>query len=99
MSYFPFNLPVLKTLILNSSFRVSFFFFISGFVMSLVYGSKSVSLNYFLKKRLTRILPLYWFAFVVTLLAVVFVLGSGPKGLVIILHFLGLQSWYSGYVL
>lgn len=100
-AYFPFSEPALKTLINHSSFRVSFFFFISGFVMTLVYQQKEGVLSplYFYKKRLTRILPVYWLAFFITLLLVLVVKGAGPKGLVILLHALGLQTWNPGYVL
>lgn len=101
LSYYPFNQPVLKTLILNSSFRVSFFFFISGFVMSLVYAKQfpQFTAKYFYTRRFTRIFPLYWFAFVWTLLVVIFIKQASPKGLNIILHALGLQSLNPGHVL
>lgn len=101
VKYYPFDTPLLKTFILNSGFRVSFFFFISGFVMTLVYGPqiKTLSPFQFYKKRVTRIFPIYWFAFVLTLLLVLFVNHSAPKGLVVILHALGLQSMLPGYVL
>lgn len=100
-TFYPFNVPVLKTLIENSSFRVSFFFFISGFVMTLVYGKRVEDLkaSYFYKKRLTRIMPVYWLAFIITLLLVVLVKDAAPKGLIIVLHALGLQTWDPGYVL
>jgi peptidoglycan/LPS O-acetylase OafA/YrhL len=100
-SYYPFSSGVLKTLIDHSAFRVSFFFFISGFILTLVYQQKEDTRSplFFYKKRLTRILPVYWLAFVVTLLLVIFVKGAGPKGLVILLHALGLQTWNPGYVL
>lgn len=100
-SYYPFSSPALKTLIDHSAFRVSFFFFISGFVMSLVYGKSPSPLSplYFYKKRLSRIFPVYLLAFIITLLLVLFVKGAAPKGLVIVLHALGLQSWNPGYVL
>jgi peptidoglycan/LPS O-acetylase OafA/YrhL len=101
LNYYPFNLPWLKTLIQHSSFRVSFFFFISGFVMSLVYGRNFLSLKpgYFYTKRLTRILPVYWLAFILTLCGLFFLKGDAPKGLNIVLHFFGLQCWHPGYVL
>lgn len=101
VNYFPFNLPILKTLILNSTFRVSFFFFISGFVMYLVYAKKWPNLHalLFYKMRFTRIFPVYWLAFILTLIVVLFVVHASPKGLVIILHFFGLQSLYPGFVL
>lgn len=101
VNFYPFNIPEIKSFIQNSGFRVSFFFFISGFVMYLVYGHKikQTSIVFFYKKRLTRILPMYWLAFIATLLLVVFVNHASPKGLSIILQFLGLQSWNPGFVL
>ena len=101
VNYYPFNTPILKALILHSSFRVSFFFFISGFVMTLVYSKQSQNLTptAFYKKRFARIFPVYWLAFVCTLLLVLFVNNSLPKGLIILLHAFGLQSWDPGYVL
>jgi peptidoglycan/LPS O-acetylase OafA/YrhL len=69
--------------------------------MSLVYGKRQEPVKplYFYKKRLTRILPVYWLAFIITLLLVLFVKGSVPKGFIILLHAFGLQSWDPGYVL
>lgn len=69
--------------------------------MTLVYQPMHGTLTpkYFYLRRLTRIMPVYWLAFVITLLLVVFVKDAAPKGLVIILHALGLQSWNPGYVL
>lgn len=101
VNYYPFDQPVLKTLILNSSFRVSFFFFISGFVMCMVYARQkgTLSTGYFYKRRFTRIYPVYLFAFLLTVLAVVFVNNASPKGLNLILHGLGLQSLNPGHVL
>jgi len=98
--YYPFNIPVIKTAIDNAGFRVSFFFFISGFVMSLVYGQhEKINPKDFYFKRFTRIFPLYWLAFVFSFLLVLFINHASPKGLVIITHALGLQSCYAGFVL
>lgn len=101
VAYYPFNTPVLKTLIVNSSFRVSFFFFISGFVMCMVYAKHvpHLTAEFFYRRRFTRIFPLYWLAFVWTLLSVIFIKDASPKGLNIILHALGLQSLNPGHVL
>jgi peptidoglycan/LPS O-acetylase OafA/YrhL len=101
VNYFPFEEGPLRTLIVNSSFRVSFFFFISGFVMYLVYApqQKDLAAESFYKRRSTRIFPLYWLAFVLTLLVVIFLKEASPKGLNLILHALGLQSLNPGYVL
>lgn len=101
VNYYPFNQGALHTLIVNSSFRVSFFFFISGFVMSMVYAKQvpDVSAVYFYKRRFTRIYPVYFLAFFWTILVVVFLKNASPKGLIVILHGLGLQSLYPGYLL
>jgi peptidoglycan/LPS O-acetylase OafA/YrhL len=100
-NYAPFSSEPLRTLIEHSSFRVSFFFFISGFVMTLVYQPMLDKLTpkYFYLRRLTRLMPVYWLAFVITLVLVVLVKDAAPKGRVIILHALGLQTWNPGYVL
>lgn len=86
---------------MNSSFRVSFFFFISGFVMSMVYAKQGPGLktSYFYKRRFSRIYPVYWLAFLWTIVVVLFLKDALPKGLIVILHALGLQSLYPGYLL
>lgn len=101
LEFYPFNLPVIKTGIEHSGFRVSFFFFISGFVMSLVYAPKYLELTprQFYHKRFTRIFPVYWLALLFTLLLVLFLKGSTPKGLSIMLNLFALQSCNPGYVL
>lgn len=101
LSYYPFNHPAIAPLIANSAFRVSFFFFISGFVMCMVYARQADGLtaSYFYKRRFTRIFPVYFFAFLLTLLGVVFLKDAAPKGLNILLHALGLQSLNPGHVL
>lgn len=55
--------------------------------------------RHFYNRRFTRIFPLYWLAFVWTIIVVVFIKHASPKGLNIILHALGLQSLNSGHVL
>lgn len=99
--FYPFNDGVLNTFIVNSSFRVSFFFFISGFVMALVYGPqfRTITAKEFYLKRATRIMPMYWIAFFLSMALIFFVLHASPKGPVIVLHFLGLQTLDPGYVL
>ena len=100
-NYFPFNHGFLNTLIINSSFRVSFFFFISGFVMCMVYGRSGnhLTAKHFYKRRFARVFPVYWLAFLWTLIVVVFIKKAAPKGLNILLHAVGLQSLNSGHVL
>lgn len=101
LSYYPFNHPAVAPLIANSAFRVSFFFFISGFVMCMVYARQAgrLTATYFYRRRFTRIFPVYFLAFLLTLLGVVFLKDAAPKGLNILLHALGLQSLNPGHVL
>jgi peptidoglycan/LPS O-acetylase OafA/YrhL len=100
LDYYPFNIPPVKSAISHSSFRVSFFFFISGFVMSLVYSaSENLSAKEFYFKRASRIVPLYLFGFLITLILLLFMVHASPKGIVIVAHALMLQSFYPGYVL
>lgn len=69
--------------------------------MSMVYATqgKNLKATFFYKRRFTRIYPVYWLAFLFTLLAVIFLKDAAPKGLNIILHGLGGQSLNPGHVL
>ncbi len=100
LTFEPFNHGVLNTLVKESAFRVSFFFFISGFVMALVYPRTSNKEKVtFWKRRLSRIGPMYLISFLITLLLVLTLKGAAPKGIALISHFLMLQSIVPGYTL
>ena len=100
LAYAPFNEGTMNELIKESAFRVSFFFFISGFVMALVYPKTSnKEKNEFWKKRLSRIGPMYLIAFLITLFLVLFFKGASPKGVALVSHFFMLQSIVPGYTL
>lgn len=90
----PFESGTWHELIKEGSIAVSFFFFLSGMVLGLNYlHNKSISYSTFVKKRLARIAPAYWSAFVFTLLTLVCIRGAVPKGISIILQVLGLHAW------
>lgn len=69
--------------------------------MSMVYAKQVPGLRptYFYKRRFTRIYPVYFLAFIWTIVVVLFLKQASPKGLIVILHALGLQSLYPGYLL
>jgi peptidoglycan/LPS O-acetylase OafA/YrhL len=76
----------------NGGFGVSFFFVLSGFVLTLTYAKSDLNLRTYFVKRISRIFPIYWFGLS---LAFVFVsLDSLDFGKVFLVHFLGLQSWF-----
>ena len=87
--WFPNGLHNLQT---NGGFGVSFFFVLSGFVLTLTYAKSDLNLRTYFVKRISRILPIYWFGLS---LAFVYVsLDSLDFGKVFLVHFLGLQSWF-----
>jgi peptidoglycan/LPS O-acetylase OafA/YrhL len=100
LPFAPFNHGLLSTLIQQSAFRVSFFFFISGFVMALVYPKTAAKgKENFWKRRLSRIGPMYLISFIITLFLVLVLKGAAPKGIALVSHFLMLQSIVPGYTL
>lgn len=62
----PFNLPYISSFIKNGNTAVSYFFFLSGFVLTIAYINryKSILVLNFWFKRLTRIYPLYFIALI-----------------------------------
>jgi peptidoglycan/LPS O-acetylase OafA/YrhL len=96
----PFNHPYIIGLVKQGSVAVSFFFFLSGLVLTISYW-KINQLNYgkFLLKRFARIYPVYLVAFLITLLLVLFVNHQKPHGISIILQALGLHAWFPGICL
>jgi peptidoglycan/LPS O-acetylase OafA/YrhL len=75
---------------------VTFFFVLSGFVMTITYYSKvEVSLRSFAVNRISRIVPLYLIALA---LAICFpLLPSGVTAISILLNMTLLQSWFPPY--
>jgi peptidoglycan/LPS O-acetylase OafA/YrhL len=90
---FPFTLEPIQTIISNSNVGVSYFYLLSGFVLSIAYVNKNkINTFEFYKNRIARIYPLYLFA---SILIFVSYLLSGQmnnyKGLV--LNLLMIQAW------
>lgn len=99
---FPFNQPIISSIVVNANYGVSYFFLLSGFVMAVAYSKKSEPIKYkaFLKNRLARIFPLYILAMLAMLLYYylrIEIMGMAsnytPKIFDVVLNFLMLQSW------
>jgi peptidoglycan/LPS O-acetylase OafA/YrhL len=99
-STFPFNTGFLAAIISQGSIAVSFFFFLSGLVLSLNYfRDEKLTFSGFLKKRIARIYPVYLVAFFLTLFLAMVVRGAYPKGMSAILQMLSLHAWVPGICL
>lgn len=96
-SAIPFSEGLLHTFIQNGGMAVSYFFALSGFIMTYAYQSnKAVSYKSFLWSRIARIYPVYLFSFILVLLLMYLFKESKPKGISIILQALCMQAWKPG---
>ena len=77
----------------NANIGVSYFFVLSGFVMIIAYGNKTVSFFNYIKNRFARIYPVYILAI---LLLVVNQSFSSLNKSDLFLNVTMLQSWFSG---
>ncbi len=101
-SAFPFNHGMLNHFIQNGPFAVSFFFCLSGYILSQVYYQTNfvkINIRQYLSKRFARIYPVYFLAFIFTLALGIFFNNSTPKGLSIILQLFALHAWFPGICL
>lgn len=83
--------------IFSSGFlAVSFFFFLSGFILTYNYRDiPKIDLKRFYKKRFLRIYPVYFLGTVLTL-TISWISNSYPRGNTIITQFLGIHAWFPG---
>lgn len=101
--HFGLHLPFAQNTFLSGVFHhgaiaVSFFFFLSGFVLAYNY-TQIKSARSFYWKRLIRLYPLYLITFFIVLFSVYFLQGNIPEIIYAIANGLGLQSWIPGYAL
>ncbi len=97
---FPSNLGLFKEIISQGSIAVSFFFFLSGMVLSLNYfDDQKLKFKTFLVKRIARIFPVYLLSFIMALMLGMILNNAYPKGLSIILQLLTLHAWSPGMCL
>lgn len=84
----------------NGGFVLSFFFVLSGYVIGYNYFEPNkFNTPSFLLRRSARLVPIYLIAFACTLITLMGILGTFPKGLSIILQGLMLHAWVPSMVL
>ncbi len=85
----------------EGSIAVSYFFFLSGFVLALRYaeGIKKKELRKYAVARIARIYPLYLAAFLLTLFLGMWLKDFYPRGSSILAQALMLQAWWPGFPL
>jgi peptidoglycan/LPS O-acetylase OafA/YrhL len=81
----------------NGAVAVSFFFFLSGFVLA--YNYNETKTKSFLLKRVFRIFPIYIITFFVVLISQLLLNLDTPTLFYSIMNSLGLQSWFPGHAL
>ena len=96
---FPFRGGMLHYFAAEGKIAVSYFFFLSGFLLYVVYSQSSFSARQFFAARFARIFPLYIFAFVVTVVLILFFLDERPKLITVILQGIFLHAWFPGNAL
>tara|TARA_B100000674_G_scaffold28874_2_gene20313 strand:+ start:75 stop:1148 length:1074 start_codon:yes stop_codon:yes gene_type:complete len=97
---YPFNLETFSPIVNQGSIAVSFFFFLSGVVLSLNYIKKTTfnSREFFIK-RFARLYPVYVLAFIATLILGMIFNNAFPKGVSILLQLFSLHAWFPGICL
>ncbi|MEO8533829.1 MAG: acyltransferase, partial [Flavobacterium sp.] len=95
---FPFKNDSIVFIFRNADVCVSYFFILSGFVMIIAYGNKTVisAGNYF-RNRMARIYPVYFLAILVMLLLQIRTKNIDYSGL--FLNIFMIQAWVPGKVL
>lgn len=100
LKVFPFTTPILYELFKQGDLGVSFFFFLSGFVMIIAYQNKKKinALNY-LKNRFARIYPVFFLAAVLLLVNKILSADGYINLKGFLLHLSMLHAWIPGYQL
>ena len=93
---FPFQTGFLHDLAQESGITVSYFFFLSGFLLYIVYSQYDFSLRNFFVARAGRILPLYFLGFILALFVVLILRDERPWGSAIIAQGLLIHAWIPG---
>lgn len=94
LNVFPFS--ELQPFFAKGNMAVSYFFTLSGFIMCYTYFNQRIRYTDFVKRRLARIGPLYWFAM---LLSIPMVLAETGLPMKLILNLFFLQAYFPGYAL
>ncbi len=89
----------IENLVVRGNQAVTFFFFLSGFVMYLSYSKRTVDFRSFMRARIARIMPLYWLVFSICLILILVFTDDRPKGINVILQFFAVHAWFPGKAL
>lgn len=76
-TYLPFSYA--EHFFRNGNLAVSYFFILSGFVMYHTYGGRQVSYKDYMRKRIARIAPLYWFALLLSIILAIYIMSITGK--------------------
>lgn len=100
LKVFPFSTPILHELFKQGDLGVSFFFFLSGFVMIIAYQNKKKinALNY-LKNRFARIYPVFFLAAILLFVNKILSADGYMNFKGFLLHLSMLHAWIPGYQL
>ena len=97
LSSWPFDSPERFPIVHQGGWVVSFFFFLSGTVLTLgQQGERIGNWKAVVLKRFGRIYPLYWIALLPTILMMMWLYHAYPKGIRVIAHTFLLQAWFPG---
>lgn len=103
--HFGLHLPEVEGAFLGSFLQhgavcVSFFFFLSGVVLSYNYQHKrEVTVTQFWLKRMFRIYPLYILTFLLVYVFQLYITKDAPEPIFAVLNFFALQSWVVGHAM
>lgn len=93
-SSIPFGKGVLNQIASHGQVAVSFFFFLSGLVLTINYFNKpNLAFKPFFLKRVARIYPIYFIAFITALLLSVILSNARPSVGSVVLHAFSLHAW------
>jgi peptidoglycan/LPS O-acetylase OafA/YrhL len=96
---FPFNITSINNIFKNASFSVSYFYILSGVIMSIAYKNKGeLAFKDYILKRFARIYPVYLLAFTLYLFWRI-ATGSSLEGVFILTSLTCSQSWIPKYAL
>jgi peptidoglycan/LPS O-acetylase OafA/YrhL len=92
LNVFPFNISFIEQLFSHANLAVSYFFVLSGFVLTIVYGDKNkINFASFIRNRFARIFPLYLLGIILSIFFGIVRLDLNIEDL--ILNLLFLQNW------
>ncbi|MDQ3108993.1 MAG: acyltransferase [Bacteroidota bacterium] len=93
---FPFQTGFLNAVAKESGITVSYFFFLSGFLLYIVYSQHEFSARKFFVARAGRILPLYYLGFFLSLFVMLVLQDIPAWGSAILTQGLMIHAWFPG---